>query len=238
MKQIAFLAFSLVIFVASAYAQPYEDVPPFQDSLQITEEVTVPDDDTLSTQASLLISEEVTVPFEDVLPSQDSLQIIEEPAVPEENSPDESIPNDPSSVLQSFLQALKAGDSIMVSQLISSDGLDEIDMMLEILKENLDDNEESTMSRLVAAGYTADADEIDDWSAMDYLTNTVALPVMKARYSLYEMQINDYSSNGDNLIIPLVFRTTSGVELPYEAVLVKDGNQWKVTNFMGLNSFP
>lgn len=218
MKQIAFLVFSLVIFVASVYAQPDEDVPTSQDSLQITEEVTVPDEDALTSQDSLQIMEEVTVPDEDVLA--------------------ESIPNDPSSVLQYFLQALKAGDSFMVSQLISSDGLDEIDMMLEILKENLDDNEEGTMSRLIAAGYTATADEIDDWSSMDYLTNTVILPVMKARYSFYEMQINDYSNNGNNLIIPLVFRTASGVELPYEAVLVKDENQWKVTNFMGLNSFP
>ncbi len=123
----------------------------------------------------------------------------------------------------------------MISQLISSDGLDEIDIMLEILQDNLDG---ATLSRLSTAGYTATADEIDDWSSLDYLINTIALPVMKARYSIYEMQIGEYSDDGNNLVIPLVFSTASGLELPYQAILRKENNQWKVTNFMGLNSFP
>ena len=198
MKQIAFLTVLMAMFAASVYAQPIEDVPSSQDSLQTTEEVPIP--------------------VEDV--STDTLL------------------NDPSSVLQEFLQALKTGDSFMISQLISEDGLDEIDIMLDILKESIEDNEESTMSRLSAAGYTATADEIDDWSSIDYLKNTIVLPVMKARYSLYDMQIGEYSINGDELVIPLIFSTASGVQLPYEANLVKDDDKWKVTNFMGLNSFP
>ena len=107
--------------------------------------------------------------------------------------------------------------------------------MLEILQENLDD---ATLSRLTTAGYTATADEIDDWSPMDYLTSTIVLPVMKARYSIYEMQIGDYSDRGNELVIPLVFSTASGLELSYESILKKEDNQWKVTSFMGLNSFP
>jgi hypothetical protein len=188
----------MVMFAASVYAQPIEDVPSSQDSLQTTEEVPIP----------------------------------------VENVSADTLVNDPSSVLQEFLQALKTGDSFMISQLISEDGLDEIDIMLDILKESIEDNEESTMSRLSAAGYTATADEIDDWSSIDYLKNTIVLPVMKARYSLYDMQIGEYSINGDELVIPLIFSTASGVQLPYEANLVKDDDQWKVTNFMGLNSFP
>ncbi len=198
MKQITFLTVLMVMFAASVYAQPIEDVPSSQDSLQTTEEVPIP----------------------------------------VENVSADTLVNDPSSVLQEFLQALKTGDSFMISQLISEDGLDEIDIMLDILKESIEDNEESTMSRLSAAGYTATADEIDDWSSIDYLKNTIVLPVMKARYSLYDMQIGEYSINGDELVIPLIFSTASGVQLPYEANLVKDDDQWKVTNFMGLNSFP
>lgn len=215
MKQIVFLALFMKMFAASVYAQPDEDMTLLPDSLQITEEGEIP--------------------AEDMLPPPDSLQIMEEAEIPAEDITAPTVPNDPSSVLQAFFQALKTGDSFMISQLISSDGLDEIDVMLEILKENLDT---TTMSRLSTAGYTATADEIEDWSSMDYLTSTVVLPVMKARYALYEMQIDDYSNHGDELVIPIVFRTASGVELPYQAVLEKEDNQWKVTNFVGLNSFP
>ena len=107
--------------------------------------------------------------------------------------------------------------------------------MLENLQDNLDD---ATLSRLIAAGYTATLDEIDDWSPMEYLTSTIELPIMKARYSLYEMQVGDYSVNGHDLEIPLVFSTSTGLELQYQATLRKEDNQWKVTSFMGLNSFP
>ncbi len=201
-----------MIFAAGVSAQPDEAVAP-QDSLQVTEETEVTETEVTETEIP-----EDDIPTEDVTAT--------------------TVPNDPSSVVQEFFHSLKTGDSFMISQLISGDGLDEIDVMLEILKENLDNSEETTMSRLIAAGYTATADEIDDWSPMDYLTSTIVLPVMKARYSLYEIQIGDYSNHGSELIIPLLFITASGVELPYQAVLGKEDNQWKVTNFMGLNSFP
>ena len=183
---------------------------------QPDEEVTSPPDSIQNTEPdSLLVAEEIEIPIEDETPL--------------------TIPNDPTAVLQVFFQALQTGDTFVISELISSDGLDEIDVMLEILQENLDD---ATLSRLTTAGYTATADEIDDWSPMDYLTSTIVLPVMNARYSIYEMQIGDYSDRGNDLAIPLVFSTATGLELPYEAILRKENNQWKVTNFMGLNSFP
>ncbi|MCK4806612.1 MAG: hypothetical protein KAT09_03150 [Candidatus Aegiribacteria sp.] len=233
-----FLAIALMMFAASGYAQLDEDVASPEDSLQITEEAEIPTEDISSPVDSLQITEEAEIPTEDIPSPPDSLQITEEAEIPTEVITPRTIPSDPSSVLQEFFQALKTGDTFMISQLISSDGLDGIEVMLEILKENLDDNEETIMSRLTTAGYTVTADEIDDWSPIEYLTNTIVLPVMKARYAFYEMQIGDYSDHGSELIIPLVFRTTSGVELPYQAVLVKEDNQWRVTDFMGLNSFP
>jgi len=110
--------------------------------------------------------------------------------------------------------------------------------MLDILKENLDDDPETVMSRLSSAGYQATADQVDDWSPMEYLTATVVLPIMKARYSMYDMNIGDFTISGDRLQVPLVFTTASGVELPFEAELVKQRDDWKVTTFMGLSSFP
>ncbi len=181
---------------------------------QLDEEIYLLQDSPENTEPDSLPAEEIEIPIEDEIPL---------------------IPNDPTGVLEVFFQALRTGDTFVISELISSDGLDDIDIMLEILQENLDD---ATLSRLTIAGYTVTADEIDHWSPMDYLTSTIALPVMKARYSIYEMQIGDYSDRGNELVIPLVFSTATGLELPYEAILRKDNNQWKVTSFMGLNSFP
>ena len=182
---------------------------------QPDEEVTSPPDSLQNTEVDSLVTEEIETPIEDVAPF--------------------SIPNDPTAVLEVFFQALKTGDTFVISELISSDGLNEIDVMLEILQENLDD---ATLSRLTTAGYIATADEIEDWSPMEYLTSTIVLPVMKARYSIYEMQIGDYSDRGNELTIPLVFSTATGLELSYQTILRKEDNQWKVTNFIGLNSFP
>ena len=183
---------------------------------QLDEEIYLLQDSPENTEPDSLPAEEIEIPIEDVTPPI-------------------TIPNDPTAVLEVFFESLKTGDTFMISELISSDGLDDIDIMLEILQENLDD---ATLSRLTTAGYTATADEIDHWSPMDYLTSTIELPVMKARYSIYEMQIGDYSDRGNELVIPLVFSTATGLELPYEATLRKENNQWKVTSFMGLNSFP
>ncbi|MBD3278602.1 MAG: hypothetical protein GF388_09895 [Candidatus Aegiribacteria sp.] len=171
--------------------------------------------------------------------SQDSLQVADSLQVTEpETSTEPVIPNDPSSVLQSFFQALKSGDSLMVTTLISSEGLENIEVMLDILHENLSDDQEAVMSRLTSAGYSATSDEIEDWNPEDYLAHTVVLPVMKGRYVLYEMEIGDYSDENQHLMVPLTFTTASGVQLPFQAELVREDDQWKVSTFMGLNSFP
>ncbi len=173
---------------------------------------------------------------------EDSLQIAEETPITEDSSLADAgplqVPSQPAPVLEAFFQALKSGDSLMVSELISDDGLEEISVMLEILKENLHDDPEAVMSRLSAAGYVATADEIKDWSPMEYLTHTVVLPVMKARYAMYEMEIGDFSNGGNELEVPLTFISSAGVQLPFQADLVKDRDDWKVSTFMGLNSFP
>jgi len=182
---------------------------------------------------------------EDTASPQDSLEVTEEVEVPADTQPEPTeepeevrIPGQPTAVLESFFQALRTGDSLMVSALISDEGLESIGIMLDILKENLDDDPETVMSRLSSAGYQATADQVDDWSPMEYLTATVVLPIMKARYSMYDMNIGDFTISGDRLQVPLVFTTASGVELPFEAELVKQRDDWKVTTFMGLSSFP
>lgn len=177
---------------------------------------------------------------------QDTLQTVEEEPGPsdttgeaaEELEDEVQVPSQPSAVLQAFFEALSAGDSLMVSRLVSREGLEDIDFMLDILQENLDSDPEAIMSRLGAAGYTATADEVKRWSSSDYLKNTVVLPIMTARYSMYEMQIGEYAISGDRLQVPLVFLTASGVEIPHQAELVRERDGWRVSTFMGMSSFP
>jgi len=178
-------------------------------------------------------------PEEEAASAEDSLQTTEV-AVPSEttDSLPAEIPTQPTPVLESFFLALKEGDSLMVSELVSEEALEGIDMMLDILKDNLDDDTETTLSRLTAAGYRATADEIDDWSAREYLTHTVVLPVMKARYSMYQMQIGDFTIDDDEIVVPLVFANAAGVELHVDATMSMEDDAWRVTSFMGLNSFP
>jgi hypothetical protein len=220
LRSTAFLGLITALAFAAVHAQTGEDadsLQSLQDSLQVTEVTEeVPETPEEGTEVDPQSTEEGTV----------------------EDVEEVHIPGQPTAVLESFFQSLRTGDSFMVSQLISEEGLDNIDVMLEILKENLDDNPDAVMSRLSAAGYSATAGEVEDWSPMEYLLATVELPVMKARYSMYEMRISDFTISGDRLQIPITFITASGVELPFQAELVKVRNDWKVSTFMGLNSFP
>lgn len=177
---------------------------------------------------------------------QDTLQTVEEGPNPPDTTEEAAaepegevqVPSQPTAVLEAYFGALSTGDSLMVSRLISQEGLEDIEVMLDILKENLDSDPEEVMSRLDAAGYTVTADEVKSWSSMDYLKRTVILPIMTARYSVYEMRIGEFAIGGDRLRVPMVFITASGVEIPYEAELVRERDGWRICRFMGMSSFP
>lgn len=160
--------------------------------------------------------------------------------IPGGDATDEVIvfPEDPAGVLQLLYESLKAGDGPTVLLLISSEALENVEMMLESLQDELDRDTEAAMSRLVSAGYTATADEVEDWDAEDYLAAAVAVPRMKSRYVIYEMQIGEYTIDGDELEVPLNFTTATGTEFPFLSELVLEDGTWKVSTFMGLNSLP
>lgn len=230
MNRIPLLVLTALLLVTTASGQTGEEASSPQDSLQVTEE-TGTSSDSPSDETSEDPAEETSESPAEETSDSPLEETVEEAA-------EVRVPGQPTAVLTSFFEALKAGDSYMVSQLISEDGLEDIDVMLEILKENLDDDPETVMSRLAGAGYTATEDEVEDWSAMEYLTATVELSVMKARYSMYQMEIGEFTVSGDRIQIPLTFTTASGIQLPFQAELVKVRDDWRVSTFMGLNSFP
>jgi hypothetical protein len=228
LKFTALLTLITLLSVTAVLAQPDEETAPAEDSLQVDEETGVIQElPAEGTETVTDVTEEVSA--EDSEPTEEDQVEAETEVV---------IPGQPTAVLESFFLALKNGDSYMVSQLISQDGLEAVGVMLDALKENLDNDPDGVMARLTAAGYSATIDEVEDWSAIEYLSATVELPVMKARYAMYEMRVNDFSVNGDRLQVPITFITSSGVELPFQAEMVKVRNDWRVSTFMGLSSFP
>lgn len=145
---------------------------------------------------------------------------------------------DPAETTSLLFTALREGDAVAVDTLVSSEAMDIFEGMLGSLKQSLDASREATMLRLSQAGYTAAADEIGDWDASDYLEATVALPIMMARYSPYSMEVVSSTVDDDEAVVQLLFSTTGGFQLPSEARLLWEEDSWRVSSFMGLNSFP
>lgn len=144
----------------------------------------------------------------------------------------------PSEALAVFFQALKTGDSTVVDSMVSEDALDNVQAMLDALKMNLRSDREGVVQRLNSAGYGVTAEEVSGWDAREYLMRTVALPVMMARYMPYEMQVVESSLDDGEAAVSLLFSTASGFTMESEAVLVMEDGGWKVSAFLGLNSFP
>jgi len=222
---------TVLLLLVSALFLPVLFAQPEADTAEDIPADSIPPD---SLQADSLSADTLDIPADSTIDTD-----VPEPPIEEVVYEESIIPVEPQDVVEAFFQALREGDSDAAGFLISEDGLESIDLMLDILKENLDRDEEATMNRLVAAGYTATPDEIEDWNALEYFKATVVLQVMKSRYLVYQMQVGEMRQDHDELVIPLVFATSSGLELPFDARLVQeDDGYWKVTSFMGLNSFP
>lgn len=146
--------------------------------------------------------------------------------------------SDPGPVVEAFFSALRTGDSTAVDSLVSEEALSMVETMLDALRYAAESDPDGVGARLAAAGYAATADDLEDWSAREYLRRTVALPVMAARYLPYEMTVGEPSYDGDRAVVPLSFTASSGFTLESEAVLDLEDGAWMVTGFMGLNSFP
>ena len=210
----------LVAVALPAYAQPPEEIP-----TEGTETVTGETGDTEASEA---------------LPETGADAGSTTGEIPGGGAADEVIvfPEDPAGVLQLLYESLKAGDGPTVLLLISSEALENVEMMLESLQDELDRDDEAAMARLASAGYTATVDEVEDWDAEDYLAAAVNVPRMKSRYTIYEMQVGDYVIEGDELEVPLNFTTATGTEFPFLSRLILEDGTWKVSTFMGLNSLP
>ncbi len=137
-----------------------------------------------------------------------------------------------------FMNALQSGDGILASSLFSQQALDQVDVMLVSVKQNIDRDPEATVRRLTGAGYAVELEEAEDWEINDYLSATLSLPMITARYAPYELEINLVEIDGRDALVDMIFRTATGVEIPQQAELVYEQDNWKITSFMGITAFP
>ncbi len=147
-------------------------------------------------------------------------------------------PEEPEALLQTFFAALRAGEGETVVALASEELLESVGVMLDGLKESLEDDPDAVLSRLRSAGYSAGLEEMEDWTPEEYLAATVEVPYMTARYAVYEMSVESVEEGGRSAVASLVFTTAGGAEIPFEATLNRSDGLWWVSGFMGLSSFP
>lgn len=147
-------------------------------------------------------------------------------------------PDDPVSVILAYFEALRIGDAAVILAYTSSEAVESVSMMLEGLKESLDRDEAGTLARMSSSGYTATSDEIEDWNPSDYLAAAVSLSMMRNRYMAYSMQTGELATDGEETGVSLVFTTQAGAIIPFQARMIMEDDAWKVSTFLGLNSFP
>lgn len=137
-----------------------------------------------------------------------------------------------------FMSTLQTGDGQTASLMFSSGALAQVEVMLNSIKQSLDREPEATISRLNSAGYSIELENAEDWETEEYLSATLSLPVITARYAPYEMEIDSVTVSGREAAIALTFRTATGVEIPQQAIMIFENDSWKVSSFMGITAFP
>ncbi len=137
-----------------------------------------------------------------------------------------------------FMSALQAGDGSVSSEMFSSQAMDQVEVMLVSIKQNLDRDPEAALRRLNGVGYSIEQEAAEDWETEDYLSATLSLPMIAARYALYELEISSVTVDSRDAVVDMIFRTAAGVEIPQQAVMIYENGNWKVTSFMGITAFP
>lgn len=140
--------------------------------------------------------------------------------------------------VQLFMEALQTGDGETASALFSSAALGQVDAMLNTIKQSLDRDPEGTLRRLSSAGYQVDEEKAEDWRVEEYLAETLSLPMISARYTPYELEIDTVTIDGRSAVVEMIFRTASGNEIPQQAIMAFEDDIWKVSSFMGITAFP
>lgn len=142
------------------------------------------------------------------------------------------------SEVRQFMLALQTGDGPEAAEMFSTEALEQVNVMLVSIKQSLDRDPDATIRRLNGAGYSVDLEVAEDWETEDYLSATLSLPMISARYAPYELEIDSVIVDNRSAIVEMIFLTSSGTEIPQQALMAYEDDTWKISNFMGITAFP
>ncbi len=88
--------------------------------------------------------------------------------------------------------------------------------MLNTIKQSLRSDPEGTLRRLTSAGYQIELETARNWDPVDYLAQTLSLPMISARYIPYELRIDTVMVDRRRATVEMIFETASGAEIPQQ----------------------
>ncbi|MFO7627834.1 MAG: hypothetical protein R6V62_11300 [Candidatus Fermentibacteraceae bacterium] len=140
--------------------------------------------------------------------------------------------------VESFFAALQEARGEDAAALYSETAMLQVDLTFQSIREGIRRNDESVLLRLRTAGYQAESGDIRDWTTVEYLTQTIELPMMFGRYTPFTMTVDSIRVQGRRAEAFLTFENTAGIQMGQQAVFVQEDDLWLAESFMGMTSFP
>jgi len=140
--------------------------------------------------------------------------------------------------VESFFAALKEARGEDAAALYSEAAMLQVDMTFQSIREGIRRNDESVLLRLRTAGYQAESADIRDWTTIEYLTETIKLPIMFGRYTPFTMFVDSILVQGRRAEVFLTFENPTGIRMGQQAVFVWEDDLWLAESFLGMTSFP
>lgn len=140
--------------------------------------------------------------------------------------------------VESFFAALQEARGEDAAALYSETAMLQVDLTFQSIREGIRRNDESVLLRLRTAGYQAESADIRGWTTLEYLTETLKLPMMFGRYTPFTMTVDSIRIQARRAEVFLSFENASGVLMTQQACFVREDGRWLAESFMGMTSFP
>lgn len=143
------------------------------------------------------------------------------------------------SVAMVFFRHLAAGEGEAAAEMFAEDALSNVTPMLNALKDGLRAGDPGFIERLERCGYAAGPQEMLEWNEREYLARTLSLPMVAMRYSRFDSAyVCSTEVSGGEASVFLCLQVGESVAARTPVSLARVRGSWRVTNFMGIYSFP
>ncbi|MFO7949956.1 MAG: hypothetical protein R6U36_06265 [Candidatus Fermentibacteraceae bacterium] len=147
--------------------------------------------------------------------------------------------SEPEGVAMVFFRHLAEGEGADAASMCSEEAFSNVTPMLQRLKERIESDDPGFLQSLRRCGYSADPEEMLDWSEEEYLARTLSLPMVSARYSRYDTAwvcSTSFTDSRGEVYLCLEAGTAPVLRAPVAVTRERGG--WRVVDFMGMYSFP